>query len=181
VLNAVVGLLALGYPFLVYFSKDHVQPRQLALVLAGVFLIRGGLARRKGADGTWTSLALACVGFMLMAGLANDPAWLLAYPVFVSLLFFGVFAYSLARPPTVVERLARLQDPDLPPQGVAYTAKVTRLWCGFFLSNAAASLATIWYGDPWLWSVYNGVVAYLLMALLMAGEMLVRRRVRRTF
>ena len=181
VLNGIVGLLAIGYPFLVYLSKDQVQPRYVAFFLAAVLLVRGACDKRSFVVGHWALLAAACVMFMLAAGLVNEPAMLLAYPVFVSLLFFAVFSYSLAHPPTVVERLARLQDPDLPPQGVAYTGQVTRVWCGFFLANASVSLATVWYGDPWLWSLYNGLVAYLLMAALMAGEMLVRRRIRKTF
>jgi len=180
-LNGLVGALAVCYPFLVYFSQGHVQPRHLAFFLAGVFLVRGVRFSPKQAGGHWALLAAACVVFMLVAGLANAPGLLLAYPVFVSLSFLAVFAHSLAYPPTVVERLARLQDPDLPPQGVAYTRRVTQVWCGFFVANAAASLATVWHGDPWLWSLYNGLVAYLLMAALMAGEMLVRRKVRKTF
>jgi uncharacterized membrane protein len=96
-------------------------------------------------------------------------------------VFFAVFAFSLVYPPTIVERIARLEDPDLPPKGVIYTRKVTLVWCGFFLINAAISLLTIWYGDPWLWSLYNGGIFYLLMGLLMAAEMAVRRKVKASY
>ena len=123
----------------------------------------------------------ACALFLLAIALANETHWLLAYPVFVSLLFFAVFAYSLVHPPTVVERLARLEDPNLPPKGVAYTRKVTQVWSGFFLANAAISLGTVWHGDRWLWSLYNGGVFYVLMGLLMAGEMAVRRKVKASY
>lgn len=58
---------------------------------------------------------------------------------------------------------------------------MTRVWSGFFLANAAVSSATVWYGDQWLWSVYNGVVFYVLMGGLMAGEMAVRRKVKASF
>ncbi len=181
VLNGIVGILAICYPFLVYLSKDSVQPRYLAFFLAAVLLLRGACDKRNRVVWHWAVLASASVLFMLAAGWANKPGLLLAYPVFVSLMFFGVFSYSLAYPPTVVERLARMQDPGLPPQGVVYTGKVTRVWCGFFLVNASASLATVWHGDPWLWSLYNGFVSYLLMAVLMLGEMLVRKRIRNGF
>lgn len=180
-LNGAVGAVVACYPFLVYASRDHVQPRHLALLLAAVFLLRAARARRSRAGGPWAALASACVLFMLAAGLSNEPGMLLAYPVFVSLLFLCVFAHSLARPPTVVERLARLQDPRLPPRGVAYTRKVTLAWCVFFIANASLSAGTAWHGDPWVWSLYNGVVSYALMGMLMAGEMLVRRKVRKTF
>lgn len=81
----------------------------------------------------------------------------------------------------MIKRLARLEDPDLPPKGVAYTRKVTQVWSVFFLCNAAVSLATILYGDRWLWGFYNGFVSYILMGLLMAAEMAVRRKVRASY
>lgn len=125
--------------------------------------------------------ALASTLFLLAIALINETGGLLIYPVFVSLTFFAVFAYSLAFGPTVVERLARLEFPNLPPQGVAYTRKVTQVWCGFFLLNSGLSLATVWHGDYWLWSLYNGCIFYILMGLLMAAEMAVRRKVKANF
>lgn len=182
-LNGIIGAVTVIYPFLVWYSLDYLQPRSLALALAALFLLR--LLRRgprAAAGAAWRSLLPAvCVLFLLGIALANETRWLLAYPVFVSLAFFAVFSYSLAHPPTVVERLARLEDPDLPPKGVAYTHKVTQVWSGFFLANAAISSATVWYGDRWLWSLYNGGVFYVLMGLLMAWEMAVRRKVKASY
>jgi uncharacterized membrane protein len=75
-----------------------------------------------------------------------------------------------------VERLARLQQPDLPPQGVRYTRRVTQVWCGFFIINGSIALITaLWSSFAW-WSLYNGLIAYVLMGLLFAGEYLIRRR-----
>ena len=48
-----------------------------------------------------------------------------AYPVAISLAMAAIFAASLRHPPTIVERIARLSEPDLPPEGVAYTRQVT--------------------------------------------------------
>ncbi len=50
-------------------------------------------------------------------------------------------------------------------------------WCVFFAVNGTVSALTIGLGREW-WTLYNGLVAYLLMAGLMGGEYLVRRRVR---
>lgn len=178
-LNALVWGMTVCYPFLVWFSLDYFQPRFVALALAGLFLLRL-LSRKSGqpASGIWPYVVPACALFLLAIALVNETQWLLAYPVFVNLLFLLIFTYSLAHPPTVAERLARLEDPNLPPKGVAYTRKVTQVWSGFFLANAAVSLATVWYGDRWLWSLYNGCVSYVLVGLLMAGEMAVRRKVK---
>ncbi len=182
-LNGIVWGAAATYPFLIWFSQDYLQPRSLSLLLAGLFLLRFLLRRRLGkpAGEAEPLLMLICAVFLLAAGLVNETSWLLAYPVFVSLLFFSVFATSLVYPPTVVERLARLEDPDLPPKGVIYTRKVTQVWVGFFLLNAGLSLLTIWYGDRWLWSLYNGCISYVFMGLLMMVEMTIRRKVKASF
>jgi len=209
-LNGIIWVVTVSYPFLVWFSLDYLQPRYLALALAGLLLLRllsrnpsekplspegrgfgergltvlqDGLGLNSTAltGGVWPLVFPACALFLLAIALVNETRWLLAYPVFVSLLFFVVFSYSLMHPPTIVERLARFEDPDLPPKGVAYTRKVTQVWSGFFLANAAISLATVWYGDRWLWSLYNGCVSYVLMGLLMAGEMTIRRKIKASY
>ena len=159
-----------------------MQPRYLALLLAGLFLLRYLYSQRSQAlTGLPAWIFPACALFLLLIAFINQTRWLMAYPVFISLLFFAVFAFSLAHPPSIVERLARLEDPELPPKGVAYTRKVTWVWSGFFLGNALISLVTIWYGDPWLWSLYNGGIFYVLMGLLMAIEMLIRRKVKASY
>lgn len=181
-LKGIVWAVTISYPFLVWFALDYVQPRSVALVLAGLFLLRL-LSRGSSATVDKVEYLLLAAGglFLLAVAMMNQINWLLAYPVFVSLLFFGVFSSSLLYPPSVVERLARLEDPDLPPKGVAYTRKVTLVWSVFFLANAAVSLFTVWFEERWLWSLYNGCIFYVLMGLLMVVEMTVRRKVKASY
>ena len=179
-LNGMIGLVTFCYPFLVWFAHDYLQPRDLALVMAGLFLLRTVLHKQAKAK-LWVPLYLVCALFMLLTAYINQTTWLWAYPVFISMVFFTVFIYSLCYPPPIIERLARLEDPDLPPKGVAYTRKVTQVWSGFFLLNASLSLLTIWYGEQWLWNLYNGGIFYVLMGLLMAVEMFIRRKVKASY
>ena len=99
------------------------------------------------------------------------------YPVLVNAVLLIVFGLSLWRPPSVVERLARLTQPDLPPRGVAYTRQVTRVWCAFFVVNGGLAAATALWASDAVWALYNGLLAYGLMGALFAGEWLVRQRV----
>ncbi|MFH3675948.1 hypothetical protein WAH59_22555, partial [Acinetobacter baumannii] len=62
-----------------------------------------------------TSLAIVCGGLSL---LLQDHAWLKLYPVGMSLGALGIFAFTLLKPPSMIERFARLVEPDLPPSGV---------------------------------------------------------------
>lgn len=101
------------------------------------------------------------------------------YPAMVSAAFLGVFGYSLLSPPTVIERMARGRGAALPPFVVAYTRRVTQVWCLFFLVNGSIALGTALWAPAAIWSLYTGVISYVLMGLLFAAEYLVRLRVRK--
>ncbi len=104
---------------------------------------------------------------------------LLWYPVVVNLAMLLLFAASLWRAMPLVERLARLREPNLPPQAVRYTRRVTQVWCLFFIFNGGMALATCLIGNLHLWTLWNGGISYLLIGMLMGGEWLVRQRMRR--
>jgi uncharacterized membrane protein len=108
-------------------------------------------------------------------------AWLplRLYPVLVNAVLLGVFAYSLIFPPSMIERFARMSEPNLPAQAIGYTRRVTQIWCVFFGINGAIALMTALCASPAIWTLYNGLIAYLLMGLLLAGEYVIRRRFKR--
>lgn len=175
-IGLVLVLAGLAYPFAVYFGIEHLSPRVFALLLGGLWLARA-LSVRKRPGGRWmTGAALA---FCLLLALANTPALLRWYPVLISLLMLGLFGLSLVYGPPLVERLARLREPELPEVAVRYTRQVTKVWALFFLCNGLLAAAlTLWAPLSW-WTLYNGLIAYALMGLLFAGEWLLRQRVRR--
>ena len=167
------GLL---YPFAVYYGIEHWSPRVFATLLGALWLARALTSAPK-AHGERLLAALALV-FCASLWLLDSSALLRWYPVLINLCLLSIFALSLHFGPPVIERLARLTEPELPPSGVMYTRRVTQVWCCFFLFNASlASCLTLWAPLSW-WTLYNGFIAYILMGLLFAGEWLVRQRVR---
>lgn len=164
---------ALTYPFVVYLAVGHVAPHWLAGALCLIALTRAALAR----DRLWCWIG-AVTGALALASAYSEHAWqmLKLYPVVVNASFLAVFAASVLAPPTVIERLARLTDSLLPPHVVLYTRNVTLVWCGFFLVNGMLALATALWASDRVWTLYNGFLAYVAMALLFAGELCVRRR-----
>ncbi|MFD2453464.1 COG4648 family protein [Ideonella paludis] len=100
------------------------------------------------------------------------------YPVWVNAVLLLVFGWSLWRGPPVIEQLARLSEPELPPRAVAYTRQVTQVWCGFFVLNGSVAAYTALACNEQTWAIYNGVVAYVLMGLLFGIEWCVRQRVK---
>jgi uncharacterized membrane protein len=118
---------------------------------------------------------------LLAAATVWGNAWmpLKLYPVLVSSVMLGVFGYSLVSPPSLIERIARMKEPDLPTAANQYMRRVTQVWCVFFLVNGSIALATAVWASPAVWSLYNGVISYLIMGLLFGGEYLVRLRFQR--
>ncbi len=90
-----------------------------------------------------------------------------------------MFGYSLYKPPSFVERIARLREPDLPPQAVRYTRRVTFVWCIYFVVNASLATGIALWGSDRAWALYSGAVSYVLAGLLFAVEFLVRQYLRR--
>jgi uncharacterized membrane protein len=170
--GALLLLAGLAYPFIVYFSLEHVPAAGLALPLAILWLLRAIWAPEQQAGGR--ALPLVALVFCAAMVVADSAAWLRAYPVLINAMLLLVFAASLRHGPTVIERLARLRHPDLPPSGVRYTRRVTQVWVAFFAVNGsiAAGLA-LW--APWRWwTAYNGAISYAAIGLLLAGEWLLR-------
>jgi uncharacterized membrane protein/3-hydroxymyristoyl/3-hydroxydecanoyl-(acyl carrier protein) dehydratase len=168
----VIGVL---YPFIVYFGEGRVPTPVMGAVLAGLWLLRArSLLRQPG--GRWMlGIALAYCGLLMLAPGEALMRW---YPTLVSAVLFVGFAYSLRYGPPMIERLARMMEPDLPPAAVPYTRKVTWVWMAFFAINGSiAAVLAAWAPVGW-WTLYTGVIAYVATGALFAGEWLVRLRLR---
>ncbi|SUB84261.1 Predicted membrane protein [Pragia fontium] len=180
IIQGLTALAVIGYPFAVYFGLSYWGTSVLAPLLVVLFASRLVLARGKIKQLSWLMKAFALLGILLALAswLLKQNHWLLYYPVVVSLLLLGLFGQSLFRPPSIVERLARLTEPDLPPAGVRYTRRVTQVWCLFFIINGSIALFTCLYDDIRLWTLYNGAISYFLMGILMGTEWIIRKRLR---
>jgi len=166
-------LFTLMYPLAIWLAEDRIEPRVLALVLLLAGVSRLSTAKISGSTRYWL---VGTVMLVVLAISSNAMYPLKLYPVIVNATLLGLFAYSLVVPPSAVERIARLREPELPQQAISYTRRVTQIWCVFFLLNGALALYTALYASSAQWWVYNGLIAYILMGILFAGEYLVRRR-----
>ncbi|AOE63475.1 hypothetical protein LOY64_02465 [Pseudomonas corrugata] len=177
-----LGLLLAGllYPFAVYFGMEHFAPWQFGLLLGSLWLARALLVNRGlgkgGAGNLW--MAVTAIVFCGLLALFDNPLLLRWYPVLISAFMLGMFALSLKYGPPMIERIARLREPQLPAKAVVYTRQVTVAWSVFFLCNGLLAAAlTLWAPLSW-WMLYTGLISYGLMGLLFAIEWLIRQRVR---
>jgi uncharacterized membrane protein len=176
-LDVTVVAIGVVYPFLVYFGLRTMPPGFVALVLVAFLAARVALGSKKSGRDSLPFLIAVVVVIILAA--RSPLVGLKAYPVLVSLAFALVFAHSLLWPPTIVERIARVRHPDLPLEANSYLRKVTIAWLIFFILNATVSAATATSGSLRLWTLYNGLISYLVMGAMFAGEFLIRQLVHR--
>ncbi len=171
-------VVTLAYPFLAALAVRRFGPGWVVLALVALLVLRIAFGRGKALPLAATlAMALAAAALGLVA-LVDTNLSVRLYPVFMNAAALAGFGATLVRPPSMIERLARLHEPDLPPSGVRYTRGATWVWCGFFGINGAIALWTALAGSWQVWTVYNGLVAYIGMGLLLGGEWVVRQFVR---
>lgn len=180
-LRLLAMVMIIGWPLAISSGLSHNSLNWLLPLFALVFLLRLWQTRREAGPLRYLTLTTALLGATLCAAswILKSHQWLLYYPVVINLALLAVFGGSLWTSMPLVERIARLREPDLPPAAVRYTRNVTRVWCLFFIANGSIALLTAAHGDMRLWSAWNGALSYVMIGLLMAGEWCVRQRVRK--
>jgi uncharacterized membrane protein len=172
------GLLLLAWPFLIWFGLLHNSLHWLLPLMALLLFLRFRQSRQQAGPMRVVTQVVAVAGIILCVAsyLLSTHQLLLFYPVVVNSVMLTLFGGSLWSSMPIIERLARLREPELPEAAVRYTRRVTQVWCAFFIFNGTVALFTALHGDMTLWTAWNGMIAYLLMGTLMAGEWLVRRQ-----
>jgi uncharacterized membrane protein len=162
-----------AYPLLVYGGLRVLTPRVLALALGAVFVLRETLQARQRPSPLLAPLVIV-MAICAAAALFNDGRVFLYVPALINGVLLLSFARTLVVPPSMGERLARRRRPELSADDVAYCRQVTRVWCVFFVANGAFSAWLAAHGALETWTVYNGLVSYVLVGLLFVGEMVYR-------
>lgn len=168
---------------------SHVLPRlgrgdgallgvAVAQAVAAGVLLSGALARRR-----WLGAALTAVllgGILWGAAAGGGPAGGVRFGAGLShaTLYAGlllVFGTSLLPGrEAVVTGVARRISPHFHAGKVPYTRAVTAAWCLFFAGQLVASALLLLLAPAW-WFPFVTTLHVPLVALMMAGELLVRR------
>lgn len=174
-----MGMLLVAYPFVVYIGLQYLPPRWLSIALLALISLRLFLSKPLLAKMPWLPVAFALGAMvLLMSAFANNELGILLYPVAVNIAMMLAFAYSLINKPSIIETFARIKEPELSDKAVKYTENVTKVWCAFFALNAAVSLYSALCLSKQAWILYNGLISYILVALLFAIEWLVRQKIK---
>ncbi|MCF0221261.1 MAG: AMP-binding protein [Fibrobacter sp.] len=178
--------LSVLYPVLVYCGLTFwgLSPRRLSiLLLALAFYQFLNFTRSKKDDGGKAKngiLVLLMVLCGAVAFFADSLLFIKFYPVLVNLSLLLFFGFTLLKKPSFIFRMANLGDKtikDSPSRNYVekYCDKVTLAWCIFFVCNAGIAAVTVFAGSDRLWSLYNGLISYILIGLFFAVEFVVRK------
>ena len=185
----ILALVTLVYPFVVFYGLAEFSIRWVSFILLLLFSIRLLILRKSSSIKNNSAqvlgpkaskvISVLVLSFLLCSFIFDIEVGLLFYPVIINSALALIFSYSLVNPPPVIERLARLTQADLPAHAVIYTRTVTKVWLGFFILNGLVACYTALFTSLQTWTIYNGFIAYILMAILFCGEYLVRLRVQK--
>lgn len=168
----VAVLLIIAYPFLVYWGINHLSLKFIGWIFLAVIIIRSIVLKSQYKQ--WIPAMIGILATTILLSIFDDPIYLKLNPVIISLSVFFAFSLTLIKPPSMIETFARLQDKNLPEKAIPYCRKVTIIWCIFLLSNSGIALYTAVYSDMQTWTLYNGLISYILMGALFGGEFLYR-------
>lgn len=175
------------YPLIVYCGLEYwgLSPRRLSIVLLALafyhfFNFTHGKSHvDRGRAAVFVALVSICA---FLAFFADNILFVKLYPVLVSLSLLAFFGVTLFHGESFAFRMASLADKSLmvsPSLNAVrrYCRKVTIAWCIFFSVNAFIALLTVFVGSDKIWSLYNGLISYILIGIIFIVEYLVRKMV----
>jgi uncharacterized membrane protein len=175
---AVLAIITLLFPPLAALGMRWVGPWPIISGLIAVLLLRVVVPAVAPVPIEMTLCLLAVAAGELLVSFFDPELAARLYPVFMNVTMLLAFTLTLWRPPSMIERFARIAEPDLDAHGVAYTRKVTWVWIVFFFVNGGIALWTALHGTWLQWGVYNGGISYVLAGSLFAVEFVIRKIVR---
>ena len=175
------------YPLIVYCGLEFwgLSPRRLSLLLLSLAFFHFLNFTRNSSKldrlrmAVLIALVLVCA---VIAFFADNILFVKFYPVLVNLSLLAFFGFTLWRTPSFAFRMAMLGNKNLinSPSLKSverYCNKVTLAWCVFFVVNTSISTTTVFIGSDKVWSLYNGLISYILIGIFFTVEFGIRKMV----
>lgn len=180
---AAQAVLKIAYPLVLIGAWHYGTPRYAGIALLALLWMQRwigagsvSLLLRQLTPLDWlTAGTLTCTSAAV--AITDSELLLRLYPALVNAGLLLSFAATLRSGPTMIEKFARMRIPDLQPRAVRYTRRVTQVWCAFFALNGLTAVVAALAWSRGAWALYNGVIAYVLVGVLIAAEAAFRHRV----
>jgi uncharacterized membrane protein len=177
VLNVISALFIAASPFVLYWTLTNHDVAVAAITLIAWALVRtipillsAQQAQRRAA----LQLPAIALVFALLGWLLDDGTWLLILPSATQATFGLTFLRSLKGTP-LIEHFARMVKTDLSAGEQAHCRRWTKVWGVYLIVLAALGLVLAGVGSLRLWTIYVGILSYVLVVVLFAIEYVVRK------
>ncbi len=160
--------LFLLYPYLVYRGIQASVVWFAPTIIAGFYLYQAFKA-----PNTRVLFKHLDIVFLLILGvLFYQDLIAKIIPVFIQLNLMNFFGKTLkeGKGPSLIERFAGLDFPDIPPVVSQYCRYLTMMWTAFFAFNIVACIGLALFAPTSWWAIYTGVMIFVLSGILMMGE-----------
>jgi uncharacterized membrane protein len=177
VLGIVSTLFLLASPWVLYWTLSQHRVDVAAITLIAWVIVRTIpvlLSARREQRAAALQLPAIALVFAGLGWVSNNGTWLLILPSATQATFGLAFFRSLRGTP-MIEHFARMMKPELTAAEVAHCRRWTAVWGGYLLALAAIGLALARWAALTVWTVYVGVLSYVLIGVLFAVEYVVRK------
>lgn len=171
--RALVVVFFVTYPFLIFFGLSVLPPSFFGLVLLILLGLRLGVLLPEERQ-VFFPVILIFFGYAASAMYFDNTQLLLFYPAFVNFTLCLLFANSLRNEEPILLRIVRSRGYDINDHTPQYLFWLTVIWAVFFMLNGSISIWTSTLSLE-VWTLYNGLISYFIIAILGVGEWLFRR------
>lgn len=179
VVGIVNAVLVVAYPIAIWLGLTYLGTRSVSVMVLGLLVPMLAIRLRKADRATFWSIVrvpIAILALVVLGAITEDPRFVLAMPVVINVVLLATFGETLrAGQVPMIERFARLSEPELSAEKQAHCRSWTRRWCAFFVVNASIALVLGLLASPFVWAAYTGGIAYALMGAMFAIEYLTRK------
>ena len=172
---ALLGFASVAYPFLVYFGISHYGPATFAGLLFIILFLRFIFAKQYKEPTQWALLIVVSL-FCTITVFINSLDLLRYYPVVMSTGFMIIFLYSLSSDTPLIEKFARAAGENPTPFAKRWARNLTKAWIVILLVNAIIAGYTACCLSLEAWTLYNGLLSYILFASFFTFEYIIRKR-----
>ena len=177
VLNIISILFVVASPWVLYWTLTHHDVGVAAITLVAWIVLRtipiliAAKPEQRRAALQFPAIALA---FALLGWVSDNGTWLLILPAATQATFGLAFLRSLKSTP-LIEHFARMVKSELSGPEQDHCRRWSAIWGYYLLVLAAFGLVLAKYASLAVWTIYVGVVTYVLVGVLFAIEYVVRK------
>ncbi len=177
VLNILSGLFIAASPFVLYWTLTNHDIVVAGLMLVGWVIVRTipiFLSAKKEQRHAALRLPAIALVFALLGIAFDHHLFLLILPSATQATFGLTFLRSLTTTP-LIEHFARMVKSELSAGEIVHCRRWTRVWGYYLLVLAAIGLVLAVTVSLKVWTLYVGILSYVLIGVMFSVEYVVRK------